>query len=134
MRPVNQQAADECFRACLASVLELPLSAVPHMVHQSDWPGCLNTWLARSGIGLRIVGVSDGADILDFLSDMTCIVSGDGPRGQKHAVLMRGRETLHDPYAEFGAISLKGAAVWLLVPTNPERAEGVDKLRALVGP
>ena len=49
MKPVDQTLFGEgrgnCLPACIASVLELPLEAVPHFVLEDDWVGALQTFL-----------------------------------------------------------------------------------------
>lgn len=53
MKPVEQDRPDNCFDACLASVLELPLESAPHYKGQDDWIQHYNAWL--NGHGFRLV-------------------------------------------------------------------------------
>ena len=55
MRPVDQTRYTlhdgDCFTACVASILELPIAAVPAFVRWGDaWLDCFDRWLG--GLGL----------------------------------------------------------------------------------
>ena len=51
MIPVHQtlfgSKEGNCFQACLASIFELPLDQVPHVMLEEDWPKALDEWLAQ---------------------------------------------------------------------------------------
>lgn len=126
MKPVMQTVFGEgkgnCFAACLASILELPIEAVPNFMaeHRSDWFGALNRWLA--GTGLRCVYVKaahlDDAKIAPFASDVPLIVGGKSPRGLSHAVIWHDGEIVHDPHPEGGGID-RIRRVYILTPISP---------------
>lgn len=124
MTPVMQSklyAADaihngNCFGACLASLLDLPLWMVPpfeDMFGRSDWRERVDEWLTRM-LGLELVrtdGHEPGA-----LPELY-IASGLSPRGVRHSVIYRRGALVHDPHPSGAGI----AAVewcWHLSPTS----------------
>ncbi len=104
MRPVYQQrfTADDgdCLPACLASILELPLSAVPNFCHINNgdqWWQLCQDWLVARGLYFVAVKLnSEGQMPLWPLPiGVDCIISGPSPRFEQltHAVV---GTTLHD--------------------------------------
>lgn len=101
-----------CYPACLATILGLPLKQVPHFWadHElvADGWEAIRTWLGSIG-GYSVVTYS-WSDFRDYLShwrmvvgDSACIFSGRSPRGEfEHAVVGRitetGWELVHDPH------------------------------------
>lgn len=85
-----------CLQACIASLLELPLSGVPHFVEHEggDWFEEMNKWLvAREGLYAVNLDESTfhpppGYAILNGLSE----------RGVMHSVIIRNGKLVHDPY------------------------------------
>lgn len=86
-----------CFAACLASLLDLPLWMVPpfeDMFGRSDWRERVDVWLARM-FRMRLARVEghDPAALPEFY-----IGSGLSPRGVQHSVIYRAGELAHDPH------------------------------------
>jgi hypothetical protein len=106
MKPVEQTIftapGGDCFPACLASLLELPLSEVPN--HQgADWWERYQEWLA--GLGRK-------------LGYITCAeIAGEAPAG--HAILGARSPRLDCLHA---VVCLDGAIVW---DPHPQREMGV---------
>src|SRR4051794_21614971 len=107
-------AQGNCFEACIASILELDLDAVPAYTEPINEP--MQTYLHRldehllAKRGLRAVAVnvdhkSDGDKpdrLPDYMSDDVLWIAQVQPRpGENadfnHAVVMRGSELAHDP-------------------------------------
>lgn len=144
MKPIFQEIVDpiigDCFSACLASVLELPLSRVPKFArdnpdpNQSFFPE-VQTWLAKKyRMGIVAIQMEDragdfaGKDIrfIHGPKEQICIASVDSPNfeGRKHAVVGRvdslGNFTLlHDPNRDGRPITTFPRVVYLLLPLNP---------------
>mmetsp|Transcript_64937 Transcript_64937/g.154935 ORF Transcript_64937/g.154935 Transcript_64937/m.154935 type:complete len:137 (+) Transcript_64937:149-559(+) len=105
-------------QACVASVMELPLNAVPNFITDADPYAALHRFSAEKGLGFFKVETTDGA--LPFPpstpdKQVFCILAGKSPRGDhKHAVVgvAKGRslECLADPHPD--ATMLEGAPVW----------------------
>ena len=93
----------DCLRACLASVLELPLTAVPHVVMDGDaWFASMQSFLSL--YGLRCICLPLGLPLYnnalwDMIGDAIVIagvyIGGDTSR--PHAVVAQSGQVLHDP-------------------------------------
>jgi len=101
----------DCFRACVASILELPLDEVLHFRQAlPDDPrggammkAALVDWLRPRGIGLLQFNVR-AATLDDALTrcrnynpESYLILGGKGPGGQGHAVVVQQGAIVHDP-------------------------------------
>ena len=92
MKPKNQKMTDDCLKACIASLFELPMHEVPHFIKHEDWISCLNTWCERYNlIPLDVVPTEP----FDFYT----IATVDSPnfKDKKHAVIWKGDRLIHDP-------------------------------------
>lgn len=112
MTPVQQSklyAADaigngNCFAACLASLLDLPLWMVPpfeDMFGRSDWHARVDEWLDRIH-RVRLVR-TDGHEtgqLHEFY-----IASGLSPRGVRHSVIYTSGHLVHDPHPSGAGIA-----------------------------
>lgn len=90
-----------CFQACIASVLELPLDDVPHFCKGDNphWMRDTLDFLRPVGLSLLTVHLPEGLDAED-LPDAWCVLSGPGPRGHRHSVVGRGGMMVHDPHPD----------------------------------
>lgn len=101
--PVTQSRAGErgtCFRACLASILNLPERAVTDFDKGEGgldgyW-GRVHDWLAERGLRYRRVPV-DGAKPSGWST-----IEGVSPRGGLHACVAYDGELVHDPHPRDG--------------------------------
>lgn len=105
----------DCFSACIAALLELPLEAVPFFNSPTalDSIGDLQLWLQKRGLSaLWVALASPDARLCARLAVGTYFIAhGDSPRGNwQHAVIGRytdegeGWEMVHDPNPEGGGI------------------------------
>ena len=103
MREIESTGASEAatFAACLATILELPLDAVPATATDADGA---RRWLA--GLGLGLVPIADAAA---FSWPGPWIAVGEGPRGRR-AVVMYGvpAGVVWDPAGDDGEIGIDG--------------------------
>lgn len=111
MTPVHQSklyAPDaihngNCFAACLASMLDLPLWMVPpfeDMFSRSDWFARSQEWLSRMfGLELRRTDGHDVAALPEYY-----IASGLSARGVRHSVIYREGVLAHDPHPSSAGI------------------------------
>lgn len=91
MREVQQTIFEpplgDCFRACIASILDLEIDDVPNFnEHGDDWWCAFGKWLASRGMVAFEVWIPDGGDqswcsTVDKLTDVFAIVTFDSPRG-----------------------------------------------------
>ena len=117
MKPVDQTIVGDggnCFAAALASVLELPLAAVPHfrVTDPDDMDGAAARWLLPTGVRYLPMYFANqqALDETHFGFSMYVLVSGRSRRTDAngvhrwHAVVGRtlpwGVELLHDPHPD----------------------------------
>ena len=100
MRAVDQTILDSttgnCFTACVASILELPLNAVPHFVLYGDeWWDVFLTWLAELGLSATFYTSGD-----DYVPPGWTIAGGPSKRfaGKMHACVALDGVVVHDPH------------------------------------
>lgn len=100
-RPTN------CFQACVASVLDLPIEEVPDACDGSKWDwDAFQDWLANRGLQAIEVGFGNGGTIYPVRRSVLCIITGTSPREcltGRHAVVgellgLEGFSLLHDPH------------------------------------
>lgn len=102
-----------CVQAALASILSLPLEAVPHFVaeHGTKWEIYFNRWLEARGWEVhRLAG--------NYRPDGLYLASGISPRGVRHMVVMRDRDLIHDPHPSREGL-LEIDEVRILAPADP---------------
>lgn len=105
MRPVKQDRLyspegignGNCFAACLASLLDIPLWMVPpfdQMFGRNDWRVRVDEWLERI---FKMELVDASGHQVDQLPEFY-IASGQSPRGVKHSVIYSAGTLVHDPH------------------------------------
>lgn len=97
-----------CFAACLASLLDLPLWMVPpfeQMFGRDDWRIRVGEWLRRMhGIEMIRTEGHEPDKLPEFY-----IANGPSPRGVYHSVIYRNGRLAHDPHYSDAGI---GAVEW----------------------
>lgn len=108
MKPVWQtifgKGEGNCLPACIASVLELELEAVPNFcaLYKSYWQEELNKWLHRYGLGALTVAFPGDSPI----TKGWCLAGGPcGPEGVMHSVVMKDMKMIHNPHRGWGELS-----------------------------
>lgn len=113
MKPVHQTSFDElgnCYAACIASILELPIESVPNFCEdKKGWTFATQAWLRERGLGIvnfRVLpeSIAEGFEFGVISQHAYYIVSGKSPRGYTHAVVGLGGEIVHDPHPDGGGI------------------------------
>ncbi|MDB5541901.1 MAG: Bcep22 3 [Devosia sp.] len=103
--PANGRWGD-CYRACLASILELQTAQVPHFIQdratKPEWRDDERAWLSARGLQPIIMVLKlPLPTILECLGPMNpgvhYIVGGMGANGMPHAVVACGASIVHDP-------------------------------------
>lgn len=122
MHPVKQNVLfgndgignGNCFAACLASLLDLPLWMVPpfeQMYGRDDWRMRVNEWLGKM-FGLTLAR-NDGHNLATLPEFY--IANGRSKRGVYHSTIYRAGELVHDPhYSDDGIESVEWC--WHLAP------------------
>lgn len=109
MKPVDQAVLHDaargirgdCFRACLASILELPLEAVVEMGHDPEaWRHHTNEWLALMGLFYSDLRADDPMCEGLLHASPYHVIAGPSPRGGGvlHAVVGYRGAIEHDPH------------------------------------
>ena len=97
----------DCMRTAVASLLDLPVEAVPHFALFSApgaWFDAFSLWLVGKGLRIHpVVKPSDG-----------CLAIGMSPRGVEHVVVWDGSGLWHDPHPSQGGIEPR--QYWEVVP------------------
>lgn len=95
-----------CTQACLASILAMPLEAVPHFALLG-----VHHYMSLMLLWLQSVGYEAGMDKDDFDSEglkpmQLHLIGGIGPRGVAHAVVgaTDTGEMVHDPHPSRGGL------------------------------
>ncbi len=120
MKPVDQTTfgvpGGNCFSACVASLLELPIEEVPHFGSDDTWWATFQAWLKTRDLYAVLFKVDSDEQRPPGLH----IVSGRSPRHSAlHAVVGEGAKIVHDPHpSRDGLVSIDD--VVLLVPFDPQ--------------
>ncbi len=141
MKPVDQDdftfTTGNCFSACLASLLELPLANVPKFMAEEDWFRAVNRWLEQ--FNLRFIDIKWESNFaIDPLVGGYCILTGSSPRNPEiyHSIVAlvdrnkEGQVTFcesHDPHPDRGFLAGEPASIGFLVIIDPARPVTVRK-------
>lgn len=99
----------DCLRACIASLLDLRVEAVPHFFHadRTNEAGyeLLNRWLGIRGLWEVNIPFLDPGQPVNWIvgnlgsrfGDRHWMFTGNSRRGYAHVVVCRGPEVVHDP-------------------------------------
>lgn len=94
-----------CFSACVASIIELPIEDVPQFMSAgTEWFGALSTWCAERGLVVKYwpckAWCETEGDIFLGVPTGLAIMSGESPRhpGVLHSVVALDAKLCHDPH------------------------------------
>lgn len=133
MRPVDQKQffdaekrqSGDCWRACLASILELDLEDIPHFVQEQEFGSGKNflleteAWLVERGLWLLNKQLPEGSSWRGPGTGYF-ILSGKSPRGDwEHAVVSLGGEIVHDPHPSRAGLDGSPTSVGIFVALDP---------------
>jgi hypothetical protein len=128
---VSPGVRGDCFRACMASILELDSEDVPHFVAiEKDWWGEVQRWLEkRSLIALWFRLDPDVCTICwPLTSTVYCILSGPSPRGGglQHSVVGEIGDgwsfmPVYDPHPSGEMLAGPATSALFLLPLNPNK-------------
>lgn len=104
---VRQDRPTNCFQACVASVLGVPITEVPDACDGTTWDwDAFQDWLGSRGLQAIEVGFGNEGTIYPVTKPVLCILTGPSPREcptGRHAVVaefigLEGFQLLHDPH------------------------------------
>ena len=106
MIPVTQTRTGKngnCLAAALASILEIPIRAVPEFGGDSVFIQNVQRFLAEHGLYYAHVSPDDPTIEAAFnQGEVFHVIEGISPRGGQHAVVGRNGEMIHDPHPQDG--------------------------------
>jgi hypothetical protein len=121
----------DCFRACVASIFELPSEEVPHFVQAGNtkwWPD-LQDWLRTRGLCAICIKVTPDEMQFGWPNEETfCIVNGRSPRGNglKHSVVGKlapwNFEIVFDPHPSRAGLDGPIEDAFMFLPLIPAPA------------
>jgi hypothetical protein len=120
MIPVDQTTfgipGGNCFSACVASLLNLPIDDVPYFMGAENWLTAFTEWLRLYSMYPIVFKVNTSPDDT-WRPAGYHILGGQSVRGP-HSVVARGHDIVHDPHpSRSGLILIEDAVV--LVPLDP---------------
>lgn len=95
-----------CVQAAVASVLGLPIEAVPHFLLWLEWNHVMVEWLAEKGYSIKCRFTTE-------IPEERCIVAGMSPRGVAHVCVGRDGRVVWDPHPS-GAGLTRVDEVWFI--------------------
>ena len=88
-----------CLQAAIASVLDLPLDAVPHFVNFVWFDPAVELWARGRGLTVKRQGFPEKpAPSPEVIPDRPCLVSGKSERGFLHTVVGDHGQVVWDPH------------------------------------
>lgn len=138
MKPVMQTVtgtSGNCMAACLASILELPIEAVPNFCDagpdDTDYWNACRAWLRQFGLGIITLTFTSPAQWMQLRLSGYHIVSGPSPRleGMHHATVWHKGKLAHDPHPDqTGILAPEDMCMLYLVEPTALVARGVTVL------
>lgn len=110
-QPCIAPAAEDgdCWRACIATILDLPVADLPNFAHNADWNGMLEAarrWLKPKGLSIYQTYCAGSWDLKEIISSFSerspgapFILCGASKRdpNDDHAVVVMDGALVHDP-------------------------------------
>lgn len=132
MTPITQTRLGEhgnCMPACLASILEVPIEAVPDPwaveVSGDYW---LQAWQRYTAVHHGLLYVEPYERLARAVRPIGFhLINGQGPRGHGHSVVGHAGETIWDPHPSRAGL-VRVETFGLLVPLDPEDEQDADTL------
>lgn len=125
---VMQTTPTNCFRACVATLLRLPIEEVPQGCDGATWDwDAFQLWLAERGLQAVEIGFGNGGTLYPVMRPVPCIVTGPSPREcttGRHAVVglftgLDGFELTHDVHPSGMWIDGEPTHAVFFVPLKP---------------
>lgn len=123
----------DCFDACVASLLELPLESVDYFKGEKTWYADFQNWLAPRGLAYVEVDCGDPNPFYRFPLPVLVIGGGPSPRGVEggHAVVLElsgwDKKLLHDPHPDStGLVTIKTIGLLVYRPVDNKKPAPVS--------
>lgn len=124
MRRVYQARPGDCFRACVASIFEVKLVAVPDFMVGAEIGKLLPTqnkvalsaWLGKLGFsyvefGFQMSPVMTMEQMYEMNGHVTYLLTGLTNQSETHTVVCRGANIVHDPAQDLASSHARDTVV-----------------------
>jgi len=111
-----------CFQACVASILEIPLEgSFNHGIFSDmEWFAIFNEWLKQYGLGCIFVECSEESPLSSTpLCGIHIAEMQPKNGGLRHAVVIDGDKIIHDPFPS-PRDGYHCCGIYFFVPLNPK--------------
>jgi len=105
LRYFQGEGTNNCFAVCIGCLVEQDPATIPNFCFVApNWRKSTNKWLSK--IGMFYLDVNLTGDARDeLIKDWGWhVISGEGPRGNRHSVIGYQGEVEHDPYPNGGGL------------------------------
>lgn len=108
-----------CLQACVASIHELPIEAVPHFVQFEAFGEALDLWLKGRGFDIRL-RVNRGREVSTTVAGRPVLAFGKSPRGDfSHSVVFVDGQLAHDPHPSHDGLEGEPYELWDILEPRP---------------
>jgi hypothetical protein len=125
MKPVDQTTfgfpGGNCFSACVATILNLPLDCVPYFMTGDDWWQRFSDWADDQGILPVYIPDYPPPDDMLGRGDVYAqyLLGGQSPRRPDdptmlHSVVAEGTEIVHDPHPSRAGLLTRQDCIFLV--------------------
>lgn len=121
MKKVFQTKKDDCFRACIASILGCFIDKIPdftkngHENFHNEW----SSW--EKDQGLLLLDVELSKDAIERMKGIAMIAVGKSPRNDfDHAVIVKNNKLIHDPHKDGNGIGIEGKIKYYTLILNKD--------------
>jgi hypothetical protein len=138
VKAVNQtlfgKGVGNCFAACVASILEVPLESLPHFCvdYPDPWYEHFLEWCDEHGVCAMTIDTTRETEqlVLQWCAGVAlpCIALGDNARG-KHAVVLHRGGLCHDPNPNNGPEGLRSINFVVFLTVSGAASPLLAKLR-----
>jgi len=108
-----------CWEACIASILELPIEDIPDCADENWWTATQN-WLLKN-CGAKLLRINNTGEKTILPGPFTYyILSGKSPRSDvQHAVVAHRGGIVHDPHPSDDGLDGEWREAYFFVPVDP---------------
>ena len=122
MIKVYQELENDCFQACIASILGCNIENIPNC-YDNGIENFKNKWYEwEKDKPFHLIDMDLNKDTMGWMKDIVMIAVGKSPRGDyNHCVIMKNNKIIHDPHPDNEGIIGKPLFYTLVFPKNPSK-------------
>ncbi len=111
----RQGVIGNCLQAAVASLLDLPLDAVPHFSSFVWWTTAMELWARGRNLTVKTEEVT-----WESMPERRCIVGGWSPRGVQHVCIAEGGNIVWDPHPSSDGLEGVTDVMWFEELHHPD--------------